>query len=292
MSPSPAFRFAPSPNGLLHLGHAYSALLNFDLARAAGGRFLVRIEDIDQGRARPSFEQQIFEDLAWLGLMWEEPVMRQSERMPVYAEALERLRSMDLVYPCYATRSEIRTAAAAKGASWPRDPDGQPHYPGLWRDAAMPDLLRKKAEGALPAYRLKMDLAMRTAGFDPDAAIGWREMDETGAVHDAEDRPVRWGDVMIARKDVPASYHLAVVIDDAAQDITHVVRGADILPSTALHRLLQTLLGLPEPIYSHHRLILDEDGRKLSKSRDSESLMALRDAGILPSEVRRRVGLA
>ncbi len=290
MSSRHVFRFAPSPNGLLHLGHAYSAILNFDLARRTGGRFLVRIEDIDLGRARPEFEQQIYEDLAWLGLQWEEPVLRQSTRFSVYEEALDRLRALDLVYPCYATRAEIRAAVAAKTGDWPSDPDGQPHYPGLWRDPPRTALLRRKAEDAPFALRLKIDAAMRTAGLDPGAAVAWQETDGQ-FTSEASARPADWGDVVIARKDIPTSYHLAVVVDDAAQGITDVVRGFDLKPATALHRLLQTLLGLPEPVYRHHRLILDDRGEKLSKSRDSETLSALRDSGMLPSDVRRRIDL-
>lgn len=290
MSSRPVFRFAPSPNGLLHLGHAYSAILNHDLARRAGGRFLVRIEDIDLGRARSEFEQQIYEDLAWLGLQWEEPVMRQSTRFSVYEDALDRLRALDLVYPCYATRTDIRTAVAAQSDDWPSDPDGQPHYPGLWRDPPRTALLRKKAENAPFALRLKIDATMRTAGLDPGAAVAWQETDGQ-SISLALGRPADWGDVVIARKDVPTSYHLAVVVDDAAQGITDVVRGLDLKPATALHRLLQMLLGLPEPVYRHHRLILDDSGGKLSKSRDSETLSALRDAGVLPSDIRRRLDL-
>ncbi|MCB1492179.1 MAG: tRNA glutamyl-Q(34) synthetase GluQRS [Rhodobiaceae bacterium] len=285
MSSRPVFRFAPSPNGLLHLGHAFSAFLNHEMARMSGGRFLVRIEDIDLGRARAEFEQQIFEDLAWLGLGWEEPVMRQSDRFDVYREALGRLKALDLVYPCYATRTEIRDAVVAKGVGWPQDPDGQPLYPGLWREATGTDLLRGKATGLPFAYRLRMDAAMRAASLDPDAALSWTERDPGGCETVASGRPADWGDVVIARKDVPTSYHLAVVVDDAAQGITHVVRGQDLRAATALHRLLQILLDLPEPLYFHHRLIRDDGGEKLAKSRDSASLKALRETGTLPSEI-------
>lgn len=290
MSSRPVFRFAPSPNGLLHLGHAFSAILNAEMARRTGGRFLVRMEDIDQGRARVEFEQQIFEDLAWLGLMWEEPVMRQSDRLPAYDDALARLKAMGLVYPCFATRAEIAKALDAKPAGWPRDPDGQPLYPGLWRGASGADVLRMKAAGKPHALRLKTDAAMAALGLAPDATLTWTETD--GRTKDtATGHPADWGDVMIARKDIGTSYHLAVVIDDAAQNITHIARGADLKPATAIHRLLQDLLGLAAPVYHHHRLILDEAGEKLSKSRASQSLVHLRDNGVLPRDIRQMVGL-
>lgn len=282
------FRFAPSPNGLLHLGHAYSALLNHDLARAHGGVLLLRVEDIDPARSRPEFEHQIYEDLAWLGIHWAEPVWRQSQRMPVYTEILEGLEARGLAYPCFATRSEIRAAVGTDAAC---DPDGAPLYPGLWRDAPRVEVMRRRAEGERPAYRLDLARALDAAGLARESSVSWREWGEDGIIREATGRPANWGDVVLARKEVPTSYHLSVVVDDAAQQVTHVVRGRDLHPATPLHRLLQILLGLSAPLYRHHRLITDKEGRKLSKSAGDRSLATLREAGWLPSDVRRAVGL-
>ena len=283
---SPVFRFAPSPNGALHLGHAYAALVDFDLCRRAAGRFRLRIEDIDRARCRPEYEAAILEDLAWLGLTWEEPVLRQSERMGAYAAALARLTAMGLVYPSFMTRGEIRAATA--GRAWPSDPDGAPLHPGTDRDLAPAEAAARVASGAPYALRLRLDRAVARAG-----ALTWTEggegpAGETGLV--AAD-PAAWGDVVIARKDTPTSYHLAVVVDDAAEGVSHVVRGRDLFHATSVHALLQRLLGLPTPAYHHHRLILDERGRKLSKSDGDTALAALRAAGKTPADVRRMVGL-
>src|SRR5216683_206211 len=216
----PVFRFAPSPNGYLHLGHALSALLNFDMAQAAGGRLLLRIEDIDAARCRPDYERAIYDDLAWLGIVWEQPVRRQSAHFDDYRAALARLDAQGLVYPSFESRGEIARLVAEqeRQGAWPRDPDGAPLYPA-------------------------------------------------------------WGDVVLARKETPTSYHLSVVIDDALQGVTHVVRGQDLFWSTSVHRLLQALRGLPAPIYHHHRLILDAGGQKLSKSTRATALRSLREAG-------------
>lgn len=276
------FRFAPSPNGYLHLGHAYSALLNFDLARACSGRFLLRIEDIDAGRARPEFEAAIYEDLAWLGLEWETPVRRQSEHFDDYARALETLDALGVLYACDCKRSDI-ARVAAKSADWPRDPDGAPLYPGTCRDKprrAASEVLR--AGGA--ALRLDMTKAVALAG----EGLSWREAD----AGECRAHPGQWGDVVLARKDTPASYHIAVVVDDALQGVTDVVRGRDLFHATSLHRLLQRLLGLPEPRYRHHELVLDAAGEKLSKSRASTMLRALRADGANPADVRRLIGRA
>lgn len=286
--PPPVFRFAPSPNGYLHLGHALSALLNFDMARAAGGRFLLRIEDIDATRCRPAFETAIYEDLAWLGLAWEQPVRRQSEHFAAYRDALDRLTAMGLVYPSFESRAEIARMVAALGEAAPCDPDGAPVYPGIACALSAEERGRRLAAG--DPYALRLDMAGALAKAGP---LQWQEHGagphgETGTV---EARPQAWGDVVIARKEVPTSYHLAVVVDDAAQGITHVVRGQDLFWSTSVHRLLQRLLGLPAPVYHHHRLILDGDGRKLSKSTAATALRDLRAQGATPADIRRLIGL-
>ncbi|MCQ8783817.1 tRNA glutamyl-Q(34) synthetase GluQRS [Mangrovibrevibacter kandeliae] len=288
----PVFRFAPSPNGELHLGHAYSALANQAMARATGGRLLLRIEDIDRARSTVNFERQIEADLAWLGFAWETPVRRQSEHFDDYRAALDALTEADLAYPAFMTRGEIRgfveRRETEEGRPWPRDPDGAPLYPGLDRDLSDGERQARMAAGEPFAWRLDMRRATAMAG-----ALGWHE---TGAGPDGEageisDDPGRWGDVVLARKDTPTSYHLAVTVDDALQGVTHVVRGRDLFFATSVHRLLQVLLGLPAPIYHHHDLIFGEDGRKLSKSARDLSLKALREAGLTPADVRRMVGL-
>ncbi|BDV35190.1 tRNA glutamyl-Q(34) synthetase GluQRS [Methylocystis iwaonis] len=296
MSERRVFRFAPSPNGYLHLGHAYSALLNFTLASNCGGRFLLRIEDIDLGRARPAFEAAIHEDLAWLGLEWERPVRRQSEHFEDYAAALESLGAMGLLYACDCKRSDIGRFAAAH-SDWPRDPDSAPLYPGTCRDKPRRSVREVLAEGGA-ALRLDMRKAAALAG----EGLFWRERGAPGrapdsTVPDAAEgfslvraEPAQWGDVALARKDTPASYHIAVVVDDALQGVTDVVRGRDLFFATSLHRLLQKLLRLPEPRYFHHELILDDAGEKLAKSRGSATLRAFRDAGVSAAEVWRKLG--
>ncbi|OLP53713.1 tRNA glutamyl-Q(34) synthetase GluQRS [Rhizobium rhizosphaerae] len=285
--PRPTFRFAPSPNGLLHLGHALSAITNAEMAEACNGRFLLRLEDIDRTRCRPEFEAAILRDLAWLGLRWQEPVRRQSDHLPLYAQALERLKRMGLVYPAFLTRGEIRAAVTAveeDGRPWPRDPDGAAHYPGLergWSAAERADALRSDKPHA---WRLDMARALQAAG----ARLSWAEsgagpQGETGTI---QADPAAWGDVVLSRSDAPSSYHLSVVVDDAAQGVTHVVRGRDLFHATSVHRLLQKLLGLPEPLYHHHRLILGPDGRKLSKSLGDTGLEALRARGLSAQAVR------
>jgi glutamyl-Q tRNA(Asp) synthetase len=286
----PVFRFAPSPNGYLHLGHALSALINFDMARAMGGRFLLRIEDIDQARCRPHFETAIYEDLAWLGITWEEPVRRQSEHLDAYRAALRRFKGDGLIYPSFESRAEIARLVAAREAQapWPRDPDGAPLYPGDAKAMLASERERRMNSGAIYALRLDTEAAMRRAG-----PLSWNESGsgpggESGAV---TARPDLWGDVVLARKDTPTSYHLSVVLDDAAQGVTHVVRGQDLFRATGMHRLLQALLDLPAPRYHHHRLILDGNGAKLSKSTLATGLRELRAQGATPGDVRRMVGL-
>jgi glutamyl-Q tRNA(Asp) synthetase len=292
MSSPRVFRFAPSPNGRLHLGHAYSALLNRKLADEAGGRLLLRIEDIDQTRSAEEFELGIYEDLAWLGIGWEEPVRRQSEHMDAYRVHLDRLIAGKLVYPAFMSRGDIRAHIAdtqASGAPWPTDPDGAPLYPGVDRLLSARERKRRIESGAPFAWRLDMARALQHVA----KPLSWQEggrgpTGETGAV---PADPAIWGDVILARRETPTSYHLSVVTDDALQGVTDVVRGRDLFHATAIHRLLQELLGLPRPRYFHHDLVLGEDGRKLSKSRGNTALAALRAEGRTPAEVRRMVGL-
>lgn len=282
----PVFRFAPSPNGYLHLGHALSALLNADMAHARGGRLLLRIEDIDTARCRPEYETAIYEDLAWLGLKWEVPVWRQSEHYDDYRNALGRLDAMGLIFPSFESRAEISRLVAEREiiAPWPRDPDGAPLYPGRAKTMPAADRKRRMDAGEPYALRLDMQAASSRAG-----KLTWAE---TGAGPDGEigtiaADPAAWGDVVLARKETPTSYHLAVIVDDAAQGVTDVVRGRDLFHATSVHRLLQALLGLPQPRYYHHRLILDADGSKLSKSTQSTGLRELRARGVSPAEIRR-----
>jgi glutamyl-Q tRNA(Asp) synthetase len=296
MSP-PLFRFAPSPNGYLHLGHALSALLNFDMARAAGGRMLLRIEDIDAARCRPEYEAAIYEDLAWLGVEWEQPVRRQSEHFDAYHAALRRLGwsaaapgGRALVYPSFTSRAELaRLVAAREGAApWPRDPDGAPLYPGSADMLSARERDARLAAGAPYALRLDMDAALARTG-----PLSWREtgtgpQGETGLVEAA---PRAWGDVVLARKETPTSYHLSVVVDDGLQGVTHVVRGQDLFWPTSVHRVLQDLLGFPAPVYHHHRIILDTAGQKLAKSTRATGLRELRAQGSTPADIRRLVGL-
>lgn len=285
----PVFRFAPSPNGYLHLGHALSALLNADAARAAGGRMLLRIEDIDVTRCRPEYEAAIHEDLAWLGVTWEQPVRRQSEHFGDYRAALARLEAMGLVYPSFESRAEIATLVAARESglgSWPRDPDGAPLYPGAAKSMPAHERVRRMAAGE--PYALRLDMAKARAQVT--GALTWSESGD-GATGTITADPAAWGDVVLARKDTPASYHLAVVVDDALQGVTDVVRGLDLFHATSVHRLLQALLALPVPRYRHHRLALDADGRKLSKSTAATALRELRAEGLTPSDIRSRVGL-
>jgi glutamyl-Q tRNA(Asp) synthetase len=288
----PVLRFAPSPNGRLHLGHAYSALLNAHLAGAWGGRLLLRIEDIDVTRCRPEFEAAIYEDLAWLGLYWETPVRRQSEHLSEYRGAADRLQGRGLLYPCFCTRGEIAGAVARRetrsGKAWPRDPDDAPLYPGTCRGLTHAETERRIAAGEPHALRLNMAAALDEA----PGPHSYTRVAPTGAVEPVAAKPERWGDAILVRKEIPTSYHLAVVFDDALQGITHVVRGRDLEAATDLHVLLQALLALPSPAYHHHRLIQDEEGEKLSKSLSAEPLSALRERSMTSTEVRRTLGFA
>ena len=274
-------RFAPSPNGWLHLGHAYSVLLAARQAEAHEGVFLLRIEDIDTGRAREHFVDGIYQDLAWLGLTWPEPVLEQSTRFETYQAALGSLRDRDLVYPCWASRAEIAAeidSMPGGDETWPRDPDGARVYPGIYRDISTEQRQSLMWRGASYAWRLRMDRAIAEAEklnggpiFFTELSGGTRQQVAVEAQH--------FGDVVLARKDVPTSYHLSVVIDDAEQGITHVTRGRDLKAATHIHRVLQLLLGLPEPQYFHHELVRDTSGRRLSKQAGDQGFRGLRQDG-------------
>ncbi len=289
---TPVTRFAPSPTGLLHLGHAHAALFAERAARTAGGRFLLRIEDIDQGRCRPEYEAAITEDLGWLGMDWEKSVMRQSDRFAVYRRALAGLRDRGLLYPCFCTRKEIQREIARAGRAphgpAPNGPDG-PLYPGTCRGLGEDERRARVAAGRAYALRLDVTAAMAAAV----AAVGPLTWIEHGRGLDGNAVPAEpqiHGDVVLARKDVPASYHLAVTLDDAEQGITLVTRGEDLAPATHIHRLLQALLDLPVPAWHHHGLIADTAGRRLAKRHDAEAIRALREQGLSPAEVRTLAG--
>lgn len=287
--PKPVFRFAPSPNGFLHLGHALSAILNHDMARETGGRFLLRIEDIDLTRCTPAYEKAIFEDLAWLGLTWEEPVRRQSAHFDAYAVSLARLDAMGLIYPAFLTRGEVKAIVAEHekaGKIWPRDPDGSPLYPDTDRQRSAEGRQSRMSQGIRHAWRLDMAKAVHLV----QTPLHWQETGD-GACGTIPADPAAWGDIILSRSDAPSSYHLSVVVDDALQGITHVVRGMDLYHATSVHRLLQALLDLPQPLYHHHRLLMDEDGKKLAKSSGSTGLSDLRRQGLSAADIRHLVGL-
>jgi glutamyl-Q tRNA(Asp) synthetase len=279
-SAGPILRFAPSPNGALHLGHAYSALINERVAAETEGCVLLRIEDLDRTRCKPQFEPAIVTDLAWLGLRFPEP-RRQSEHGDDYAAALARLDQRGLVYPCFCSRAEVARAAAGQ-----HDPDGAPLYPGACRTRAPTEARMRLARGDKAAFRLDMQRAIDAA----PAHLCWTEYCEGAVPSRRSAAPEVWGDVVLSGRDLAASYHLAVVVDDALQGVTDVVRGRDLFAATAVHRLLQALLGLAEPRYRHHRLVLDRSGAKLSKSRQSWSLAELRATGLAPGAVRAALG--
>ncbi|SMX36276.1 tRNA glutamyl-Q(34) synthetase GluQRS [Maliponia aquimaris] len=282
-------RFAPSPTGPLHLGHAYSALLAHDLARAAQGRFLLRIEDIDTTRSRPEWERQIYDDLAWLGITWDAPPVRQSDRADTYRDALQTLWSRGLLYPCTCTRRDIAAAVSApqEGAEPPQGPDGL-IYPGTCRHRFARDTAAPP-EGM--ALRLDMQAALDTIG---PRAMAFTETGPTGSTP----RPVPLGDltstvgdIVLSRKDFLGSYHLSVVLDDATQQITHVIRGKDLFEATRIHVLLQVVMDLPTPTYLHHRLIRDDQGRRLAKRDDARAIALYRAEGLRPQDIRAKVGL-
>lgn len=287
-------RFAPSPTGPLHLGHAYSALLADDMARAAGGQFLLRIEDIDRARARPEWETRIFDDLTWLGLTWKQPVRHQSDRMADYGAALDRLWQKGLLYPCHCNRRDIAAAVTApqEGSEPTLGPDGL-IYPGTCRPTHPPAGPRPQDQA------LRLDIAAAISSIGPAAAealhfheTGNGPNGETGTIRiAAADLAGEIGDVVLARRDMGTSYHLSVVLDDAAQNITHVVRGSDLFDATKIHALLQNLLGLATPAYHHHRLIRDENGKRLAKRDDARAIAKYRHDGATPNDIRRLLGL-
>lgn len=274
-------RFAPSPTGYLHLGHAFSALTAWDQAQGSGGEFLLRIEDIDFTRVRPEFEQAILDDLHWLGLDWPNPVLRQSGNLDAYATALNSLQVMGLTYSCECTRGDIRAAVAEPVFG----PDGMV-YPSTCRNKVLTQNDH--------AVRLNMANAIKhLGGVDMVNGLHFTEINDGVREYnlDANDLLTNCGDIILARRDVGTSYHMSVVIDDAAQDVTHVTRGQDLFEATQIHRILQELLGLPTPIYRHHRLILDEDGKRLAKRDDSRAIRKYREEGTTPQEIRAMVGL-
>lgn len=292
-------RFAPSPTGPLHLGHAYSALLAYDMAVATGGTFLLRIEDIDRSRCRPEWETQIYDDLRWLGLWWPEPVMRQSTRLATYQAALDRLWSLDLLYPCSCTRRDIEQALSApqEGVALPHGPDGLV-YPGTCRSSGLSLSLMERPKDAV----LRLDMRMATAICEhhitaPHGAEWTIGFQETGKAHRGwvtttrESYAADIGDIVLARREMGTSYHLSVVLDDAAQGITDVVRGEDLFEATRIHVLLQRLLGLPTPTYHHHPLIRDAAGKRLAKRDDARALSKYRSEGATPDDIRALVGL-
>lgn len=275
----PVFRFAPSPNGALHLGHAYSVLRNLEIARTLGGKVLLRIDDIDQTRARKSHEEAFMTECAWFGMNTDEPLRRQSQNLRDYETALEKLTEMRLTYQGFASRKEVRQFVSDQNEAWPRDPDGAPHFPKIARF-----LEPSEAQPTPTSIRLDMQKALDYLGdgmpqsftrFDP----------ETGETYEAKIQPKLWGDIALSTKDVPASYHLAVVVDDDVQAITHCVRGKDLEASTDIHTLLQALLDLRRPAYHHHRLVVGADSRKLSKSDGDANLRHVIERNNSPEEV-------
>ena len=281
LATAPVLRFAPSPNGALHLGHAYSALMNERLAAETNGRLVLRIEDLDGARCKPQYEAAILDDLAWLGLRFDAPPRRQSEHGDDYAQALARLEARGLIYPCFCSRSAVERASEGR-----RDPDGAPLYAGTCRGLAQDEARARLARSEKAAWRLNTRRALDAA---PQPLV-WSEFGEGAIPYERSAEPSVWGDVVLRGRDLAASYHLAVIVDDALLGVSDVVRGRDLLAATSIHRLLQELLGLPAPRYRHHRLVLDTNGAKLSKSRQSLSLAELRKRGVTPGDVRAALG--
>ena len=280
------FRFAPSPNGHLHMGHAYSALLNQKMAREIGGKLLLRIEDIDTTRCTPELETQLLHDLEWIGFEWDETPRRQSEHFEDYAQALEKLAKLDLVYPSALSRGEIKKIIQTKkesGEDWPIDPDGSPLYPGNERKLDKAEQLQMMSEAQTYALRIDMEKAVGHIGHE----VSWTEMEHKQPIIGD---PQLWGDVILARKDFPVSYHLCCTLDDALQGITHVVRGKDLYHATSIHSLLYALLELEKPVYHHHELILDDNLEKLSKSKNHTSLKELKQAGMTSALLKQKLG--
>ncbi|MEM7619503.1 MAG: tRNA glutamyl-Q(34) synthetase GluQRS [Pseudomonadota bacterium] len=293
MSHKPVFRFAPSPNGFLHLGHAFSALITQQRARDIGGQVLLRIEDIDQARCHKQYEQAIYEDLEWLGFGWDGSVRRQSEYLNAYQDALETLRQKGMLYPCFATRSEIKQVLIKQGSgiSHAKDPDGSFLYPGIYKNFPAKELEKRLANGESYALRLDMQKAMCVLNEQINTQLTIREITSEGNEIKRNAKPAIWGDVVLSRKDIKCSYHIACCVDDAWQGVSHVTRGRDLHAATDLHRLLQKLLDLPEPIYFHHRLIFNDKSEKLSKSVKSTALRDLRRQGCTVQDIKNMIGL-
>lgn len=287
MRTKPIFRFAPSPNGHLHLGHAYSALLNQKLARENEGKLLLRIENIDTARCTRELEIQMLSDLKWLGIEWDDNPIRQSERFDIYGDALTDLRTMGLLYPAFMSRKEV-ARFIGKHSAWPNDPDGSPHYPAEDKKLSPPAVDALKAKNIPFAERMDIVAATNITG----SKVDWKEFNpkDLGKIKTKYGSPDDWGDVVLLRKDTPTSYHISCVLDDALQGVTHIVRGMDLYEATSIHRLLQKLLNLPQPAYHHHQLILDDAGAKLSKSRNDIALNKLKANGVTPAKVREMLG--
>lgn len=288
---APVLRFAPSPNGRLHLGHAFSACLNYDLAQQTGGTMLLRIEDIDLGRARAHFATAIIEDLKWLGIKWSEPVIYQSQRFAIYQNALNILRDLDLLYPCWASRAEIRNhieGQVADLSAWPRDMDGALVYPGIYRDISERKRQQLMWDSSDYAWRIKMDKlhALAEAKNGGPLLLSSFNARDPAQTKTAEVNAHNFGDIIIARKDIPTSYHLSVTVDDAAQNISHIVRGRDLYAATHIHRLLQAVLEFPEPHYLHHDLLKAPEGRRLSKTAGDGAFRRAEEAGWSAQQVR------
>jgi len=273
-------RFAPSPTGYLHLGHAYAALYAETLARKAGGRFILRIEDIDKARCKPEFEEAIYEDLKWLGLTWETPIRRQSEHLADYANVLNRLSNLNLTYPCFCTRSEIK--AEIERAGWAPHNSEKSLYPGTCKLLCDTERIIRIHKGEAHAIRLNMTKALEIAG-----PLSW--YDRKAGLQKAKFN--NFGDIVLARKDIPTSYHLSVTVDDALQGVTLVTRGKDLLESTAIHRLLQSLLGYEAPKYYHHKIISNSDGKRFSKRDQADTLRSLRASGKKPEDILTMIGM-